>query len=378
MKMPAPQKSSSLFVGQEYVLDKLWKIFTHSADSKLMLRRSCLLWGKGGIGKTQICLKFIEEMSGRMPHVFWIDASSVESITMSLRGISSLSAAQAFGVDDSVESVLQWMSFIQEEWLIVFDAADNPSEYVVENFIPSGNRGNILITSRNQYMGRFVSSDNIIEIKKMEESDAITLLLKASHLNASAKHIEVAKNIVTELGCIPLAVDQAGAYIEARRCSIDQYLQLFSLHCQTLMSEAAFKGASNYDQAVYGTWDLSFKEIEKRANGSSSAGTQAARAAILILQICAFYHHRNISKDIFRSAAEESKEHVVNSEVPENLPRAISLLDRTFLALDNNGYWDEFIFGQGITVLLSFSLMKRDQLSEMLSIHPLVHCWSRE
>ena len=381
MKIPVLQKpnSSSLFVGRKDVLDKLREIFIHCADSKLMLRRSCLLWGTGGIGKTQICLKFREEICGRLSHVFWIDASSVESITMSLRGISSISAAQGSCLDDSVESVLQWISGIQEEWLIVFDNADNPPVYVVEKFIPPGNRGNILITSRNRSMGRVVSSENIVEVNDMKEADAITLLLKASRLNASAENIGIAKNIVTELGCMPLAIDQAGAYIEAGRCSIDKYLQQFSLHRQTLMSDATFRGASKYDRTVYGTWDLSFKEITERASGQSSAGdAQAAHAAVIILQICAFYHHSNISKDIFRFAAEESRDHVVDSEIAEKLPLAMSSLDHTLLALDNNGHWDDFIFGQGIAVLLSFSLMKRDEAFEMLSVHPLVHCWSRE
>ena len=73
---------------------------------------------------------------------------------VSLRGISSLSAAQNSGVDDSVDSVHQWISFLQENWLIVFDNADVPSPEVVEKFIPPGNRGNILITSRNRSIGR--------------------------------------------------------------------------------------------------------------------------------------------------------------------------------------------------------------------------------
>ena len=145
MKLPVIQKpnSSSLFVGQKGVVDKLRMIFS-TADNKLMSRCSCLLWGTG---KTQICLKFIEEMSGRFSHVFWVDASSVESVTISLRGISSISAAQASCLDDSVDSVLQWISGIQEEWLIVFDNADVLPVYEVEKFIPQGNRGNVLITS---------------------------------------------------------------------------------------------------------------------------------------------------------------------------------------------------------------------------------------
>ena len=256
MKIPVPHKpnSSPLFVGREDILNKLQKIFIHCGDSK-SIRHSCLLWGTGGVGKTQICLKFIEEMSDRFSYVFWVDASSVERITMSLRGMSSIPAAQALGVDGSVESVLQWMSVIQEEWLIMFDNADEPPVHVVTKFIPPGNRGNILITSRNRSMGRAISFKNVIEINEMEEVDAITLLLKASYLDASAEHIEAAKNIVTELGCLPLAVDQAGAYIEAGRCTIDKYLQQFSSNHETLMSDATFRGASSYDRTVYGTWD---------------------------------------------------------------------------------------------------------------------------
>ena len=307
-------------------------------------------------------------------YVFWIDASSFESIEMSLRGISSIPAAQDFGVDDSTQSFLQWISCIQDEWLIVFDNADDPPPEAVAKFFPSGSRGNILVTSRNQSMRRIVLFGNSIEINEMEETDAITLLLKASCLSSIDEHMRAAKKIITELGCIPLAVDQAGAYIEAGKCDINAYLRQFSLHQQTLVSDVTFKEASNYNQTVCGTWDLSFKEIQNRASGQSITGhAQAAQAAILILQICAFYHYSNISKEIFQSAAERSKELDY-----KELPQAMTLLDHTLLALDNDGQWDEFIFGQGIGVLLSFSLIKREHSSGMLSVHPLVHCWSRE
>jgi tetratricopeptide (TPR) repeat protein len=301
-----------------------------------------------------------------------------ESIEISLKGISCMSTAQDFGVDGSVQSVLQWISSIQEEWLIVFDNADDLSPEAVANFFPPGNRGNILITSRNQSMGRIVTLlENSIEVNEMEESDAITLLLRASCLNSLDEHIEAAREIVVKLGCIPLAVDHAGAYIAAGKCNINTYLRLFFLHRQTLMTDVTFRGASNYNQTVYGTWDLSFKQIEQRAR-STIGNAEAAQAAILILQICAFYHHSNISKEIFRSAAEKSRKHDVDTEVAEKLPHAITSLDHTLLALDNNGQWDEFVFGQGIGVLLSFSLMRKEHLSEMFSFHPLVHYWSRE
>ena len=89
------------------------------------------------------------------------------------------------------------------------------------------------------------------------------------------------------------------------------------------MLDATFRGASDYDQTVYGTWDLSFKEIKKRACGQSHGGNaKAANAAILILGICAFYHHSNISENIFQSAAEESEKNVDN-ELAKKLPYAV-------------------------------------------------------
>ena len=238
-------------------------------------------------------------------HVFWVDASSHDSISMSLKGVSSIPAAQASGVKGSVESVLQWIAHIQNEWLIVFDNADDPSPEVVAKFMPPGNRGNILITSRNRSMGRVIGFRNLVDITEMEESDAITLLLRVSYLDLLPEHIQTAKGIVAELGYIPLAIDQAGAYIEAGKCDINEYLKRFFMHHQTLMSDVTFKGASGYNQTMYGTWDLSFKEIEKRGK-STTGNAQAAQAAILILQICAFYHHSNISKKIFQSAVEKT------------------------------------------------------------------------
>ena len=139
--------------------------------------------------------------------MFWVDASSHDSISMSLKGICSIPAAQGSVVDGPVESALQWISQIQGEWLVVFDNADNPSPGVVAKFISPGNRGSILITSRNKSMGRVIGFENLIEITEMEESDAITLLPRASNLSSSAEHIQAAKGIVAELGYIPLAID---------------------------------------------------------------------------------------------------------------------------------------------------------------------------
>ena len=72
MKIPMLQKpnSSLIFTGRKDILNKLGKIFAPRANSRQMSRCSCLLLGLGGIGKTQICLKFTEENSERQVFLY--------------------------------------------------------------------------------------------------------------------------------------------------------------------------------------------------------------------------------------------------------------------------------------------------------------------
>ena len=58
--MPNP---SNRFTGRTEVIAKLKKHFSINPNDSAQKRKSFLLHGMGGIGKTQICLKFVEEMS---------------------------------------------------------------------------------------------------------------------------------------------------------------------------------------------------------------------------------------------------------------------------------------------------------------------------
>ena len=57
--MPNP---SNRFTGRTEVIAKLKRHFLNTNDSA-QKRKFFLLYGMGGIGKTQICLRFVEDMS---------------------------------------------------------------------------------------------------------------------------------------------------------------------------------------------------------------------------------------------------------------------------------------------------------------------------
>ena len=239
---------------------------------------------------------------------------------------------------------------------MVFDNADVISPSELEAYLPPGRGGNILITSRNPTMRSLTSPENSLEVTEMEENDAIKLLLKASCLDPSTMEFQAeASKIVKELFYLPIAIDQAGAYIASGVTTIGDYLAKYSEHRKTLLSYSEFKGASKYNRTVYETWELSYREIQQRAESDDSHRANAAKNAMLLLALFPFFHHEGITEEIFSYAALAGDEKTSSSK----LPLASSLLDRRLLPLNKSGTWDNFLFREGVRILLSFSLIKK-------------------
>jgi tetratricopeptide (TPR) repeat protein len=307
--------------------------------------------------------------------VFWIDASSIGTITQGLKGICNLPAPQSSGLDGSPESALHWIGLLKENYIIVFDNADVLSPAELEAYLPPGRGGNILITSRNSTMRNLTLPGNSLGVSEMEKNDAIKLLLKASYLDPSSLEFQAeASKIVKELFYLPLAIDQAGAYISSGATTIGDYLAKYSEHRKTLLSHSEFTGASKYNRSVYGTWELSYKEIQKRAESDDPHRANAANSAMLLLNLFPFFHHEGITEEIFSYAAQQDDD---ESSSPA-LPIASSILDWRLLPLNKTGAWDNFAFREGIRILLSFSFIKKGPSECVYAMHPLVHTWGKD
>ncbi|KIK00831.1 hypothetical protein K443DRAFT_664318 [Laccaria amethystina LaAM-08-1] len=369
--MPNP---SVRFTGRTEIIAKLKEHFLNSSNDQVQKRKYFLLYGMGGVGKTQICLKFIEEMSDHFSIVCWLDASSAGTITQGLKGICNLPEAQSFSLDGSLESALWWIGSLKGNYAMVFDNADTLSPSELEAFFPPGQWGNILITSRNSNMRCLTLPENSFEVTEMEENDAIALLLKASCLNPSRVDVQTeALKIVKELFCLPLAIDQAGAYIASGATSIGGYLVKYSKYRKTLLSRKEFTGASKYNRSVYGTWELSYQEIQQRAKSDDPYVNEAANNALFLMELFPFFHHEGITEEIFAYAVVQCQ------ETPQSaLPLASSILDCRLLPIDDAGVWDNFTFREGIQTLISLCLIKQGLSDCEYSMHPLVHAWGRD
>ncbi len=303
----------------------------------------------------------------RFSDIHWLDASSEATLELGLMQIAQAKNAPQ-EVRCSPGLVLHWLCQTSK-WLIIYDNADGHYT-VVEKFIPPGNEGNIMITSRNVELKRLAfNSENVVD---MAEDEAISILLKSAMLDGTSNDIKnAAKKVVSELGGIPLALDQAGAYIHRCGCGIDGYLELYQKNKHKLMSRKEFKGASGYGRSTYGTWDISLQQIERMAVKESGEESKAADSAIRLLRIFAFLNHENIPEELFKNAAEN----YMNFSVNETGELPMRLLDHQSLFLSEEGEWDRMIFLDGIQVLLSFSLISI--VNHLYSMHLLVNAWSR-
>lgn len=111
----------------------------------------------------------------RFSDIFFIDASSEETITV---GLSNIAVAR--GAGESHHDALSWLAAQHTKWLLVFDGADDTTKNLHE-FFPDGKHGDILVTSRNQQVKHHARPQGAsYELLGLFLDDARLLLLRTA------------------------------------------------------------------------------------------------------------------------------------------------------------------------------------------------------
>jgi tetratricopeptide (TPR) repeat protein len=349
-----PYHRNPYFTGRDELLNKLDQYLAPPEQAaplenrRVALTQPHAITGLGGIGKTQIAVEYAyrSRASGRYTHTFWVNAASKETILASFVEIAELllSFAARNETDQRklVEAVKHWLEQCKQPWLLIFDNVDHDDDLpIIREYLPQRGNGSVLLTTRASAVGSLATS---IEVETMGFVEGTHLLLRRAQRfeHPSDEETNQAGNIVVALDHFPLALDQAGAYIEETRYSFEEYLNLYQTHRQKLLAKRG-KLATDYPDSVATTWSLSFQKVQ-----------QANPAAAELLHLCAFLTPDRIPEELIKDGA---------AYWPSLLQQAAA---------------DRFAFNQMIEELLKYSLVKRLVEDRTLSIHRLLQAIQRD
>ena len=274
-----PYHRNLYFTGRE---DMLQVLHDHLIAAKVTaLTQSQAISGLGGVGKTQIAVEYAYRHHEEYHSVLWVNAATRDTILTSfLELVASLDLSEKQESDQNkiVAAVKHWLSE-HSRWLLIFDNADDLT--LVEEFFPTSNAGNILLTTRNQTPGVLADS---LTIETMSKDEGTLLVLRRAKLLARDACLEQAKpedrayaeSIVDAMDGLPLALDQAAAYIEETHCRLDAFLEKYERRRAEILQRRGGTGR-DHPLPVATTWSLSFTQVQ-----------QLNPVAADLLRICAF------------------------------------------------------------------------------------------
>ncbi len=333
------------FTARDAYLDALREAFLQNTPA---VAQPQAISGLGGIGKTQAAIEYAWRFRQCYQAGLWCVAESTPDLFAGLAGLAKrLGLAEKDDPDLSVaaEAMRNWLES-HSGWLLILDNVTDPE--TVRPFAAAFSAGHVLITTQLHATGQLAAS---LELLKMEPDEGALFLLRRAKLLAKGRPLEaaaerdqvVARTISAELDGLPLALDQAAAFIEQTPSTPEEYLELYRAEGARLRALGG-KGITEHP-SVTTTFALSFASVAKNSP-----------AAADLLRACAFLGPDDIPEEIFSYRAKEPDDKMAeffNTFMPSNFAQQYSWLEAVRLA------------GK-------FSLIRRNANRRSLHIHCLV------
>jgi tetratricopeptide (TPR) repeat protein/transcriptional regulator with XRE-family HTH domain len=282
-----PLRRNAFFTGRDGLLQELHAALRPDGS----VPRVQALTGLPGIGKTQAALEYAYRFASAYQAVFWVSADTPAG---ALAGFGELATILALPIRSgpqfahALAAVRQWLRW-HSNWLIVLDNLEDPQ--MLDQIALVG-RGSVLITTRAQAIG---GVGDCFEVPPLPEEEAVAFLLRRSKLariedEACAADCAAARVLATWLGGLPLALDQAGGYVEETGCGLDVYLDRFRSQEQLLLGRRG-RLARDHPDSVDATLSLAYRRV---ARLNPAAGD--------LLCWCAFLHPDLIPEEVLAPA----------------------------------------------------------------------------
>ena len=322
-----PYARNPFFTGREEMLASLRERVESSGHAGLTQALS----GLGGIGKTHTAIEYAYRYRDEYRAIFWVSADTEITAKESLVDISEILGLVDLDHTDhnrAVAAVKQWCDN-NPRWLLIFDNADHPQ--LIKPFLPLAPQGHILLTSRAHVLDS-VGVATPLDVVEMPADDAVAFLFARTGRSATAGESEAAFALAAELGYLPLALEQAAAFVTANDTSFGDYLTSFrNRHLELLNETGPVSG--DYQASVETTWAMNFAQIDTESQAAAGVLRVSAFLAPESIPVEIFINGGSeLGEDIAAVAAEAADDPVVRDKLFEPLTR-YSLIRRDVASL---------------------------------------------
>ncbi len=231
--------------------------------------------------------------------VFWINASSANRAKQTLSGLAKRYATR----EPNESAAKDWLSNLEVPWLLIIDdAASDDSGFLLETLFPEGERGHILITTRDEsHKVHGTVGPKSFEFGNMDSEPATDLLLKAASAPKpwDVPTKESASLITKTLGYLPLALVYAGRAIMDGLYTLQDYVRYYTTSWQRIQVARDYND-DHSDQDLYMSIYSGFEIIYLALKDKRG---QAASDALELLNMFAFLSNEEIREDMLEQAA---------------------------------------------------------------------------
>ncbi len=277
-------RHTSSFTGRSSELDAIAAAL--AAGATAAVTQPAAVHGLGGIGKSVLAREYARQYQERYAGVWWLNAerppltAGFDGIESGLVELGSLFIRDLDQVRDREASAHRALRFLADggfakPWLLIYDNVDDA--VVLRAWAPVGNT-ELLLTTR---ISGWSSDIRPIEIKEWPLDEAVRYL---RHESGRSDLTDADATAIAEtLGCLPLALSHAAAYLRTRQnIGAQRYLAGLTERMRTAPRDA------EYGRAVFATF--------QQALDSAAAEAPAARA---VLSLAAFFAPDAIPEELF-------------------------------------------------------------------------------
>jgi tetratricopeptide (TPR) repeat protein len=280
-----PYRRNPDFTGRDELLGSLAEALTGGGSVAV----TQVLQGAGGVGKTTLAAEYAYRHRAEFDTVWWVRAEQPATLLGDLADLAitlGLADPEEASQQLAVAAVRRWLDD-HDRWLLVLDNAGAPDTLTglevplarMVDLLPQVPHGQVLVTSRDAAWEQHAA---LAELEVFSPEEATAFLLARS----GATDDQAAGQVAALLGWLPLALEQAGAYVRETRLPLAGYLERLRRLPTLTMAKGRPRDREPAD-TVATTWQVSIERVRPIPD------------AVALLEVCAFLGPEKIPRSLF-------------------------------------------------------------------------------